>query len=50
MFLYVFVVTPSVSLHFVTLHSSPLKGDSAFWIVLYTGNLYILMVITSNVG
>lgn len=27
-------VTPSVSLHFITLHSSPLKRDSAFkWLV-----------------
>ncbi len=29
MFLGVFVVTPSVPFHSVTLHSSPLKGDSA---------------------
>ncbi len=26
------VVTPSVPFHFVALHSSPLKGDSTFWL------------------
>ena len=46
MSLYVFVVTPPFRHTTLIL----LKGDSAFWIVMYTENLYILMVITSNVG